>query len=289
MIPSVKAWEAARHALGRLFSRASVYEVPANQILPQATVHCSNALMPQVLAPGASEHLWRACAAVQPSSLTQIEAFVTSKGSCPEAIVASKSHVVSLPNCCVMPVFCTSKLQIKQEGCLGAVQIVSLPDSFIALPADPLRLMSASVLSLPKIAALGSFFLAKPKGNPLLIPRQSPARLGPARIGKIVLSRVPLLRWGLQAPVGIPLSVLFFAEHLLLAETAGLPLSDVTLLGVYPAIPIIAVRRLVVEDEGRQLRLWLKPESWWGRPAPPRMTLLIGRQASTGKMLQAAG
>jgi len=103
------------------------------------------------------------------------------------------------------------------------------------------------------------------------------------------LSHAPLLRRGLQSPVGVPLSTLFSAEHRCLAETVGLPLSDVTLLGVYPAIPIIAVRRLVVEDEGRQLRLWLKPESWWGCPPPRRITLLIGRQSSTGKMLQASG
>lgn len=289
MTPSAKAWRAARHALGRFFSRVAVYQVPEDQLLPQATVLFSDALTPQAPARGISENIWRARAVVQPSSLTQIDVRTTSEGSCPRASVVGESHVVPLPECFSMPVFHACALRTKQAGGFDAAQVVALPHSFIALPKDPLRLMSISALRLPKVAALGSFSFAKPKGKALLVPRRSAARLGPVRTGELALSRIPLRRRGLQSPVGVPLSTLFAAEHRCLAETAGLPLSDVTLLGVYPAIPIIAVRRLVVEDEGRQLRLWLKPESWWGCPPPRRITLLIGRQSSTGKMLQASG
>jgi hypothetical protein len=286
---SARAWEAARHALGRLFSRAAVYQVPEDQILPLATVCFSDALTPLIPTPGISENIWRAHAVVQPSSLTQIDVHISSEGSRPQATIVGESHVVASPECFAIPALTASALQIRQAGGFDAVQVVALPHSFIALPKDPLRLMSISVLSLPKATALGGFSLAKPKGKALIVPRRPAARLGPVRTGEVALSRIPLLRRGLQSPVGVPLSTFFSAEHRCLAETAGLPLSDVTLLGVYPAIPIIAVRRLVVEDEGRQLRLWLKPESWWGRPPPRRITLLIGRQSSTGKMLQASG
>ncbi len=286
---SPRAWEAARHALGRFFSRAAVHQVPEEQILPSATVHLSEALTPQLLAPGASEALWRVRAAVQPGSLSQIAVRVTSEGSRPQAIVVGENHAAAVPECHAIPILGASDLSIKQEIAIGAAQTVPLPYSFIALPPDPLRLLSVPVLNLPKGAALGGFSFAKPKGKPLRVPRLPAVRLGPARTGEVALSQIPLLRRGLQAPIGVPLSAAFSAEHKRLAETAGLPLSDVTLLGVYPAIPIIAVRRLVVEDEGRLLRLWLKPESWWGRPPPRRITLLIGRQSSTGKMLQAAG
>ena len=286
---STKAWEAARHALGRLFSRVAVYQVPEDQFQPQAVVNFSDALTPQTPAPGTSENIWRAHAVVPPSSLTQIDVRVASEGSRPQANVVGESHVVASPECFAMPMLHASALQTRQAGGFGAVQVVALPHSFIALPKDPLRLMSTSVLSLPKVAALGGFSLAKPKAKALIVPRRPAVRLGPVRTGEVALSHAPLLRRGLQSPVGVPLSTLFSAEHRCLAETVGLPLSDVTLLGVYPAIPIIAVRRLVVEDEGRQLRLWLKPESWWGCPPPRRITLLIGRQSSTGKMLQASG
>ena len=289
MIPSARAWASARHALGRLFSRATVYQVPKDQILPQAIVHFSDALTPQTPAPGISENTWRAHAVVQPSSLTQIDVHISSEGSRPQAIVVGESHIVASPECFAIPALDASELQTRQVRSLDSAQVVALPHSFIALPKDPLRLISIPVLSLPKVAALGEFSLAKPKWKALIVPRRTAAHLGSARTGEVALSRIPLLRRGLQSPVGMPLSTYFSAEHRCLAETAGLPLSDVTLLGVYPAIPIIAVRRLVVEDEGRQLRLWLKPESWWGHPPPRRITLLIGRQSSTGKMLQASG
>ena len=68
----------------------------------------------------------------------------------------------------------------------------------------------------------------------------------------------------------------------------GLPLLDVTLLGVYEQVPILAVSRIVVEDEGRRLRLWLKPDVLRDRRAARRITLLVGRRISDGKMLQAA-
>jgi len=123
----------------------------------------------------------------------------------------------------------------------------------------------------------------------LLVPRLPAARLGPLEKGEGVISSLSFPRLGLEAPRGVNFKEAFAVEHRRLAVAAALPPSDVTLLGIYPAIPIAAIRRLVVEKEGRLLRLWLKPEVWWGKRSPQRITLLIGRQISTGKMLQAAG
>ena len=77
-------------------------------------------------------------------------------------------------------------------------------------------------------------------------------------------------------------------ERRRLAETVQLKAEDIQLLGVYPDVPILAVERIVVEEEGRQLKLWIKPEVLRGRIASHRITLLVGSRISTGKMLQAA-
>ncbi len=284
-----KAWEAARRALGRLFTHAAVREVPGNRLLPQASMRKSQALEAPPTTPGKSERVWRVAAAVRPSSLSQIAVRVSEQERRPVARLVGGSHALAPPECRAMPVPGASGLRIGSERQIGPVEAVRLPDQFVRLPADPLRLWEISLLTLPKTAALGGLRLAKPQGKSLRVPRLPAARLGAARAGELALSQIPLTRRGLEAPRGVLLFQAFAAEHQRLAETAGLPLSDVDLLGVYPAIPIIAVRRLVVEDEGRRLRLWLKPESWWGRPSPRRITLLVGRQISSGKMLQAAG
>jgi len=258
-------------------------------MLPQASVQLSEALAPPGFAPGASECAWRVVAAVHPLSPLQINVRVLDADRRPIAILAGGNHALAPPDCRAMPVLRASGIRIDLEERIDSAETVRLPDTFMNLPADPLRHWQTPLLPLPQTVSAGSLHLTKPKGNALRVPRLPGARLGQARTGEITLSRVPLSRRSLEAPHGVPMSAAFAAEHQRLAETAGLPLADVTLLGVYPAIPIIAVRRLLVEDEGRLLRLWLKPESWWGRPAAHRIMLLVGRQASTGKMLQAAG
>ena len=117
------------------------------------------------------------------------------------------------------------------------------------------------------------------------VPRLSPTVRA---TGEGILSRIALTRRCREAPPYVPEALAFESERRRLAETAGLPAEEVTLLGVYPGVPILAVRRLVVEDEGRRLRLWLKPEALRGKRALRLITLLVGRRVADGKMLQAA-
>ena len=283
------AWETARHALGRLFARASVRRLPDERMLPQASVRAAEALTPPASAPGAAEGVWRVSTAVHPSSLSQIDVFVSAEDRRPSAILVEGSHALAPPDCCALSVLNAVSVRVEFAEIVRSADIGRLFDELLTLPPEPLRLKRLPLVSLPKTASAGSLGIPKPKGNALRGLRLPGARLGAARTGEMALSRVPLLRRGLEAPRGVLPAIAFASEQRRLAETARLPLSDVALLGVYPAIPIIAVRRLVVEEEGRLLRLWLKPESWWGRSPPRRITLLVGRQISTGKMLQAAG
>ena len=289
MRPPGAAWEAARHALGRLFSRASVRSVSDAQRLPQAQVHLSEAVGLLVVPPGHSERSWPIVAVVCPSSPSKIEVRLSARDRRPTATVVAGSQALAPPECRAMDVLRASGAKTGGVEILRPAEVVRLPDFFIKLPPQPVRLWRTPLLTLPKNLSAWALTTVRPKVKVLRMPRPPLVRSGAARVGEVALSRVPLLRRGLEAPRGVPLSAAFSAEHRRLAETAELPLHDVVLLGVYPSIPIIAVRRLVIEDEGRLLRLWLKPESWWGKPPPRRITLLVGRQISTGKMLQAAG
>lgn len=97
------------------------------------------------------------------------------------------------------------------------------------------------------------------------------------------MSEIPMTRARLISDEG------FVAERAHLSAVSGVPVADVALIGVYPQVPLAAVGQLAVADEGRLLRLWLKPSA--GGPKPPStpklVTVIFGRQRSTGKSLQA--
>ena len=102
-----------------------------------------------------------------------------------------------------------------------------------------------------------------------------------------MLAQIPLKRAGWPVPKGVPAADAFAAEWRLLAQKAGVAPEDVLLVGVFPQVPVAAVRRLALEEGA--LCLWLKPEALAAAAAgkAPRLaTLIVGRQRSTGKMIQ---
>lgn len=289
MTPGTGAREAVRRVLGRLFTRARVHRLPEDRLLPIAHLPDKRLLAVTDPAAGPWEKDWQPSACVSLTSLAQIEVRLSEKESRPVARLAGGNAALLPPDCHAMPGLSAEGLGIESAALIGTTETGSLPEEFLKLPRDPLRLWQVAFVPAPGTNSAGKLSLVSPKVSMLRVPRLPGARIGPARTGESTLSRVALIRRGREAPIGIPMPVAFPAEHRRLAETAGLPPIDVALLGIFPGVPIIAVRRLVVEDEGRRLRLWLKPEAWWGRPSPSRITLLVGRQVSTGKMLQAAG
>ena len=102
-----------------------------------------------------------------------------------------------------------------------------------------------------------------------------------------MLAQIPIKRVGRRGPKGVPAADAFAAEWQLLAQKADVAPSDVFLVGVFPQVPVAAVRRLALEEGA--LCLWLKPEALAAAAAgkvPRLATLIIGRQRSTGKMIQ---
>ena len=112
------------------------------------------------------------------------------------------------------------------------------------------------------------------------------------RSGMAACAETPLVRVRRAPPPGQRDAQAFAAERRQLARSAQSELDDVMLLGVYPMVPVAAVRRLALDEDGRALSLWLKPEALSAALAgrePRLVTLIVGRLRSTGRMIQAVG
>lgn len=242
-----------------------------------------------VVAPGGRERDWKPTGATRQAPVP--EAGVGARGGdlLSAARLVEGSAALAPPGCRAMPVFRAERVRVENADLLLPAFVVRLPDSFLALPSDPVRVRPAGLLTLPggpSGQALKGWGVDAPRCRAL-----RPTRVPDPRVrwgGDAVLSRMALTRRGLAPPPDVPPALAFAAEERRLAEAAGLPPGDVTLLGVYPGVPILAVSRLVVADGGSRLCLWLKPDVLRGRNGSRLITLLVGRQTSSGKMLQAA-
>ena len=203
-------------------------------------------------------------------------------GLLPAATLAAEDYALSPPEVSAMPI-ATLTLHTDDAALKWPATVTRLPDAFLHLPTSLVQTQSVPLLPLPKTAPLREWAVQVPRMRPMHLP-PVPAphiRWG----GDSVLRRMPLTRRGKAIQ---DKAIGDAAGRRRLAETVQLGPEEVTLLGVYPDVPILAVERIVVEDEGRQLRLWLKPDVLRSRSGSHRITLLVGRQISNGKMLQAA-
>ena len=279
-----KAWQAVRRALGRLVSRVGVRTVEdAERTIPAPVRRVELALPPPVLSHGDA---WQPAATVCRAAVPQAGIGMQESDLLPAAILAQGDYALSPPTICAMPVADSKEIGIENAPLEWPVGVTHLPESFVRLPSSPVRIGTAALLPLPKTKPLRAWEVERP---PVISLR--PPRLAEPRVrwgGDSVLRRMPLSRRSRGIPANILPTAAFTVERRRLAETAHLSADEVTLLGVYPDVPILAVERIVVEDEGSRLKLWLKPDVLRGRTASHRITLLVGRQNSTGKMLQAA-
>ena len=241
------------------------------------------------VASGGRERDWKPAGGVRSAAVPEAGAGARDGDLLPVARLAEGSAALAPPRCRAMPVFGAEGGRVENADLLLPAFVVRLPDAFLALPTDPVCVRTVGLLALPggtSGRALKGWGMDAPRCRALRLPRvpDPHVRWG----GDAVLSRMALTRRGLAPPPDVPLALAFAAEGRRLAEAAGLPPGDVTLLGVYPGVPILAVSRLVVADAGSRLHLWLKPDVLRSRNGARLITLLVGRQTSSGKMLQAA-
>lgn len=271
-----KAWQAVRRALGRLFSRVGVRSVEeAERAMTVPVQPGALASPPPQISRGDA---WKPSASSALAPVPCAGTGLRESDLLPRVAFAQGDFALKPPVITALPSASASAV-IQAVGVDWAAEVIALPPEFVRLPGAPVRIQTVMLLGGPKTAPLRGWEMALPPVRVLRLPR-----FGEPRVrwgGDSVLRRMPLTRR--SRPIGGGQ-----AERRRLAETAHLSAENVTLLGVYPDVPILAVERIVVEDEGRRLKLWLKPDVLRGRSGSHKITLLVGRQTATGKMLQAA-
>lgn len=275
--------------MGRLAAHVTVRDLPESERTPPVVVRASDLAPPRPIAPGGREREWKPASAVHQAPVPQAVAG-TRGGDGTPAVRLIEESIALAPHCRVMPIVQAAESRTESADLLLPAFVVRLPDSFLTLPRDSVHVRPAHLVMSQAVApsgrALKQWGIRPPKCGALRLPRIPDPRIHWG--GDAILSRIALTRRGLEPPPGVPFAQAFALEERRMAESAQLPPDDVLLLGVYPGVPILAVSRLVVADEGRSLRLWLKPDVLRGRNGVRLITLLVGRQTSTGKMLQAA-
>ncbi len=271
-----KAWQAVRRTLSRLFSRVGVRAV-SDAGLAMAVPVKPGALAspPPRITPG---NAWKPVAAAVLAPVPAAGAGLRESDLLPRVSFAAGDYALKPPAVMALP-GAASEAQTQAVGVRWTAAVAALPDEFLRLPSAPVRTEALPLLHGPPIECLRGWATALPPVRALRLPRMETPRV--CWGGDAVLRRMPLTRQ--SRPIGGGQ-----AERRRLAETVHLGAEEVTLLGVYPDVPILAVERIVVEDEGRRLKLWLRPDVLRGRSGSHRITLLVGRQTATGKMLQAA-
>ena len=270
----LKAWETVRRALGRLLGRVGVHETSdADRTIPAAVLSGDLKLPPPGLMPAA----WQPSASVHTAPVPEAGTGLRESDLLPAVHLAVGDYAVTPPEIRMMA-SAEAVAAVRAVPLDWSVEVMRLPDTFVRLPPSPVQIGSVPTLVLPSTAALKRWAVPLPPVRPLHPPRLEPPRVRWG--GDSLLRRMPLTRCSQAAADP--------AAQLRLAETARLSPEQVTLMGVYPDVPILAVERIVVEDEGRRLRLWLKPDILRHRSGAHRITLLVGREIATGKMLQAA-
>lgn len=289
-----KAWEAVRRALGKLAGRVVVREMPPGSGASAVAVRECDALTPPPVAAGGREGAWAAQAASHALPGPQAGAGEHERDLLPSATLAGEGDRAEFTlrpaTVSILPVLRAETSRVTEAGLDWPLTDVCLPEQFFRLPAAPIRVKVVALLGSQKrlgvSQVLTGWAVRLPKTGRLKIPRPPgpTVRWG----GDSVLERMPLTRRGLAVPPGVEAEEAFAAEHRRLAEAMSVPLGDVRLLGVFPGVPILAVRRILVADDGQSLRLWLKPDVVRARTKLRFITLLVGRQVSSGRMLQAA-
>jgi len=265
--------------------------LPPSEMTPPVAIRVPPCDPSPPVSPGGRERDWKPAGEVRRAPVPQAGAGARDGDLLPVVRLAEASAALAPPGSRVMPIVQTGGSRVENADLLLPAFIVRLPDSFLTLPSVPVRVRPADLLTTPDVPVppgrtLKGWGVDAPKCGALRFPRAPNPRIHWG--GDAILSRIALTRRGLEPPPDVPFALAFGAEERRLAEAAHLPPGDVILLGIYPGVPILAVSRIVVADEGRLLRLWLKPDVLRGRNGTRLITLLVGRQTSSGKMLQTA-
>ncbi len=262
------AWDEIRRVLGRWAGKTPTHRVDTNQLRLQTIVFRTPTLGKQPANCGLQEAVWPLTAATKhlpapiapPGDRNTNLAVVAALTSRNEAVPASARTVrsVSLHSAC-------SVQSLPLCAPIGA-QTYGEP---LALRSKSIS-HSASLVNTVHWKAVMGFRIGRPQ----------------VKTGLPTLAQVPFTRRRSLSPIGQSSAEAFAREHAYLSQATGVPEEDIVLIGVYARVPLSCARRLSVSPDGAALLLWLNPQK--AKQAAPRLvTVIIGRQISTGKALQA--
>lgn len=276
--------ESVRRALGNLVTRTSVHAIPLESIGQQFTEPEGDILEIDCPAAGDGLDLLEIPISDHPAGIPRAEpggggvdlAAVVTIVSANSALTAAQtecntvdiayhdSRSFDIPDAYwSVPPAETAAVDIEMPG--GAVHAISLE-----------RMRSAVVGRLP-VDMIRASTATHPAVNEALRPIRVIARNSLPKA-----YRVPLVRRSSIERRGPGLNT---RERERLAAAGKTSLEKIVLIGLFRNVPVTAVSRLSVEEDTATLSIWLRPEA--AAAAPPKLvSLLIGRDTGTGKMIQ---
>ena len=222
-------------------------DLPTSRLTPTIALRSSPAIGAPTITPGTQEGTWRAVSQVRQTAAPQALTGGGHGSLLPTVQVVERNAALTPPVCCSMPPVSGAACLVENADLLVPGFVIALPEAFLKLPPVPVRVESVALLTLSSTALsrgkkLSGWSLDAPKVSTLRLPRLTAPRI--LWGGDAVLSRIALTRLCREAPLDVPFALAFGAEERRLAEATQLPSGDVTLLGVYPGVPLLAVSRI---------------------------------------------
>ncbi len=283
--PKDRVWEQVRRALGRLSGRVAVHSLSDAATSLTVRVRQPNVLEIVEAHSGTRQTECHPSAVIR--ELTQASAPAGGGGinlagvatviGADRALKTGDAPVSAVP-------FCLEGAAVHAR--LPVCDASNMPRIFNV----PMRIEQAPVpesvdpIGPPPVRALPIVRAATPKRESKTVWRLAPAR---TQSGLAPMLRVPLVCRRLSAPSGVSAAEAFAPERRLLASAAGVTETDVALIGVFPHVPIGATHRLSLGPDGTTLQILIRPEAARSGARGAPVTVVLGRQRSTGKMLQA--
>lgn len=270
---TARLWDAIRRKLGGLFAHIDVRSLPPERMVLVAPQQAWNLAL--AVEAGRAEPRWRPQAALRACPIPQAEAPPQ------DSDLAALTSVVS-GNAALRPEVCETENALLPSGecVVEALTAENWQISSVSARSEPMRLTGGAVRPL-SVGVIKTPGLRQIAGTALC-----PAKPRLGRATNVVLAHVPLRREARPAWGGASATETFESEQRRLSASSGVPLEDLLLIGVFPRIPVTAINRIALEADG-SLSVWLRPEALASPGTLKWLTVILGRQRSTGKMLQA--
>jgi hypothetical protein len=281
-----RVWEEVRRAMGRLTNRAAVHELlPQNSF--QVVVQHSVAASPLTATAGTQESIW----SPQTETVRWPLPYAEEGGdgadfSSVATVISANGALDASPGLVQCPPWRVESGHLSQAW--------DFPQAVLAMPnvAAPSVQLNGAVVqgTFTPVVRGGVHLVAVPRLA--LEKRRVPSwafSRPRSRSDLGVLARVPIIRESMASPPGQSPHEAFAAARLQLASAPHISESDVVLVGLFPQVPLNMVQKLsVIVDGGAKLQIWLKPDAIRNGPGGAKLaTIILGRQRSTGRTLQA--